>query len=301
MSVFAKKCNIFASFSLNVLDTFADFVKISVNRLQDAVGGRIEKMDFVDDRTYFMKLAMGVGAFSVFIAGLCVCTLVLAPATKFETPEIVQIVEPIEEVVEAEPQDYDALFTEDLPKIEIKGTGKENDAALTFYKQPETRSAVEWFYTRVTNSREITQAILIEAEKYDIPPSLAFALAHTESEFRSNAMHKNANGSVDRGLFQLNSSSFPKLTESDFYDPRTSAHYGLSHLRFCLNTAGNEIAALAMYNAGTTKVTKNNTPQTTLNYISRIQNYKLELDENFAQEVIAVYSTETQNTLLAKQ
>lgn len=258
--------------------------------------------DVDDDRTYFVKLAVRVCAFSAMITLLCVGTLVLVPAAKFEAPEIVQIAEPIEEeVAEAAPEDYDALFTEDLPTIEIKGTGKETDAALTLYKQPETRSAVEWFYTRVTNSREITQAILNEAEKYDIPPSLAFALAHTESEFKSNAMHKNANGSTDRGLFQLNSASFPKLTESDFYDPRTSAHYGLSHLRFCLNTAGNEIAALAMYNAGTTKVTKNNTPQTTLNYISRIQNYKLELDENFAQEVIAVYSTETQNTLLAKQ
>ena len=258
-------------------------------------------MDFDDERKYFVKLAVGVGAFSVLFIGLCICALVLAPAAKFETPEVVQIIEPVEEeVAEAEPEDYDALFAEDLPKIEIKGTGKETDAALTFYKQPETRSAVEWFYTRVTNSREITQAILTEAEKYDIPPSLAFALAHTESEFKSTAMHKNVNGSIDRGLFQLNSSSFPKLTESDFYDPRTSAHYGLSHLRFCLNTAGNEIAALAMYNAGTTKVTKNNTPQTTLNYISRIQNYKLELDENFAEEVIAVYSTEKQSTLLAK-
>ena len=257
-------------------------------------------MDFDDDRTYFMKLTVGVGAFSALLIGLCICALVFAPAAKFETPEVVQIAEPLEEVVEAETQDYDALFVEDLPQIEIKGTGKENDAALTLYKQPETRSAVEWFYTRVTNSREITQAILTEAEKYDIPPSLAFALAHTESEFKSNAMHKNANGSIDRGLFQLNSASFPKLCESDFYDPRTSAHYGLSHLRFCLNTAGNEIAALAMYNAGTTKVTRNNTPQTTLNYISRIQNYKLELDENFAGEVIAVYSAEAQSTLLAK-
>ena len=39
-------------------------------------------------------------------------------------------------------------------------------------------------------------------------------------------------------------------------------------------TEGNEIAALAMYNAGANKVRKNSTPQITLDYISKIQNCK---------------------------
>ena len=98
----------------------------------------------------------------------------------------------------------------------------------------------------------------------------------------------------------MNSQSFPKLTEEDFYDPIISAYYGLSHLKYCLNTAGNEIAALAMYNAGSNKVKRNNTPQTTLNYISEIQSYRNMLEENFAQEVLALYNVNSKNNLLAQ-
>ena len=55
-----------------------------------------------------------------------------------------------------------------------------------------------------------------------------------------------------------------------------------------------------MYNAGTNKVRRNNTPQTTLNYISQIQNYRAELDSNFASEVLAMYNPDTQAKLVAK-
>ena len=49
-----------------------------------------------------------------------------------------------------------------------------------------------------------------------------------------------------------------------------------------------------MYNAGTNKVRKNNTPQTTLNYISQIQSYRSELDANFASEVLAMYNEDNE-------
>ncbi|UKI53636.1 MAG: transglycosylase SLT domain-containing protein [Treponema sp.] len=61
-------------------------------------------------------------------------------------------------------------------------------------------------------------AILEEAEKNDIPLSLAFALAYTESHYNVNAVNKNRNSSIDRGLFQLNNRSFPQLKEEDFFN-----------------------------------------------------------------------------------
>ena len=129
---------------------------------------------------------------------------------------------------------------------------------------------------------------------------VAACMPKNPAAIEQNAPLRNATA-VAPLIFQLNSTSFPKLEESDFYDPKTSAHYGLSHLRFCLNTAGNEIAALAMYNAGANKVRKNSTPQITLDYISKIQNYKRDLEDNFAVEVLALYNTETQKNLLAKK
>ena len=166
------------------------------------------------------------------------------------------------------------------------------DEGLSMYRQSESRAAVEWFYTQVTGSREIAVAVLESADEYNVPLALAFSLAHTESNYKVTAKHVNKNSTIDRGLFQLNSASFPSLSESEFYDPAVSAHYGMSHLRFCLNTAGNEIAALAMYNAGTNKVRNNGTPHQTLNYISEIETYRSLLEETFSREVVAYFNNQ---------
>lgn len=168
--------------------------------------------------------------------------------------------------------------------------GKQLDTGLELYRSLPTRTAVEWFYTNVTGDMDVALAILREADKNNIPLSLAFSLAYTESHYKPRAINKNTNASIDRGVFQLNNKSFPALVEADFYDPYISAKYGLSHLRFCLDTAGNEVSALAMYNAGTNRVRNNGTPQMTLNYISKIQTYRQGLDNLFESEVVAVYA-----------
>ena len=158
---------------------------------------------------------------------------------------------------------------------------KKEDKGLKFYRNPEFKDSVIWFYNQITGNEIITEAILTNAEKNDIPLSLAFALAYSESSYNVNAVNKNTNSSIDRGLFQLNNKSFPELVEKDFFDPFISAKYGLGHLRFCLDYAGNEVAALAMYNAGTNRVRKGETPQVTLNYVSKIMNYKNGVDDLF--------------------
>ena len=168
---------------------------------------------------------------------------------------------------------------------------KTGDDGLSLYRQPNSRAAVEWFYLHVTGNRETAMAILEEAEKNDIPLSLAFALAYTESHYNVNAVNKNRNSSIDCGLFQLNNRSFPQLKEEDFFNPAVSAKYGMSHLRFCMNVAGNEVAALAMYNAGTNKVRADSTPQVTLNYVGKIMAYQDKLDRLFADEVLSYYET----------
>ena len=168
---------------------------------------------------------------------------------------------------------------------------KTGDNGLSLYRQPNSRAAVEWFYLHVTGNRETAMAILEEAEKNDIPLSLAFALAYTESHYNVKAVNKNRNSSIDRGLFQLNNRSFPQLKEEDFFNPAVSAKYGMSHLRFCMNVAGNEVAALAMYNAGTNKVRADSTPQVTLNYVGKIMAYQDKLDRLFADEVLSYYET----------
>lgn len=179
-----------------------------------------------------------------------------------------------------------------LSEVSFAAFNKSSDKGLILYRQSMSKAAVVRFYTSVTGDKEISKAILSEADRNSIPLSLAFALAYTESRYKVTAVNHNTNSTVDRGLFQLNSSSFPALSESDFFDPYISAKYGMSHLKHCLNMAGNEVSALAMYNAGSGSVRSNRTPQTTLNYIGKIITYQKMLDDMFYQEVVSFYETQ---------
>jgi soluble lytic murein transglycosylase-like protein len=168
-------------------------------------------------------------------------------------------------------------------------TGAQADTTLTLYRSDVSKADVLWFYSHITGNETIARVILDNASMNDVAPPLAFALAWEESHFQPKAVNRNAT-STDRGLYQLNNKAFPKLTEKDFYNPETSARYGLSHLSYCLDLSGNEVAALAMYNAGTTKVRNDKTPKRTLDYVSRILSYKEGLEKLFLQQVSLRYA-----------
>lgn len=189
-------------------------------------------------------------------------------------------------------EDSDDSLTDFLTEVSFEAFNKTSDKGLVLYRQSMSKAAVERFYAGITGNREISKAILLEADRNSIPPSLAFALAYTESRYKVTAVNHNTNGTTDRGLFQLNSSSFPALTEADFFDPYVSAKYGMSHLKHCLKMAGNEVTALAMYNAGSGSVRSNRTPQMTLNYIGKIISYQKTLDDMFYQDVVSFYETQ---------
>ena len=160
------------------------------------------------------------------------------------------------------------------------------DSIGAFYRDEATRQATLGFFASLTDSEPVAKAILDNATHFGVPTSLAFALAFEESRFSVSAMNKNAD-SVDRGLFQLNSKSFPKLSLNEFYDPSVNARYGLSHLQHCLRSGGNEVAALAMYNAGNGRVDRGATPRRTLDYVYRILKYQENIDSLFAAKVAA--------------
>jgi hypothetical protein len=162
----------------------------------------------------------------------------------------------------------------------------DNDLITVLYQNPTTRLAVLDFFTAITHSLEISGIILDAALHHGLAPALVFALVHEESRYHPRAVNRNAD-SIDRGLFQLNSASFPKLGSNEFFDPATNAYYGAAHLAFCLETGGNVVAALAVYNAGLGRVSKTGTPRTTLDYIHRILAYKANLEMLFEAQVVA--------------
>ncbi|MBQ3838202.1 MAG: lytic transglycosylase domain-containing protein [Treponema sp.] len=253
------------------------------------------------EHSEFYKTAMAAVFLLVLFAGAGVAALLFAP--KSEEPVFAKAVSVIEEPLLPEEKVYAEELSaraQNISWLENKASfnaisfdsddkSELADKGLQLYRNPSTRPAVEWFYLRVTGNRDVTMAVLDAANREDIPLSLAFALCHTESRYNRYAYNLNSNGSIDRGLFQLNDRSFPHLAENDFYTAETSARVGMKHLRFCLNVAGNDLTAVAMYNAGVTRVRNDQTPASTLRYVSRIASYRANLQTAFAEEVLDHY------------
>ena len=249
------------------------------------------------DHSEFYHTALLAVILTIFFAGAGVAALFLAPQSP--EPAFSNMVSVIEEPLLAE----EGVYAEEIRSGIQNASWLENkasfspiyfddnekagsvDKGLQFYRNPSTRAAVEWFYLRVTGNRDVTMAVLDAANREDIPLSLAFALCYTESRFNRYAYNLNTNGSIDRGLFQLNDRSFPHLMENDFFAADTSARVGMKHLRFCMNVAGNDLTAVAMYNAGVSRVRNDQTPASTLRYVSRIASYRANLQTSFEEEV----------------
>jgi hypothetical protein len=183
-----------------------------------------------------------------------------------------------------------AAGSEPLPSPDDRipaGYGAEEDekTILEYYRDPLTRDGVTDYFAALCESREVASVILNNAETLDIPPALAFSLCREESRYKPWAVNRaNRDGSIDRGLFQLNDRSFPALTEKDFYNPGVNARYGLRHLRWCLDSEGSVISALAMYNAGFNRIHSTGAPKNTLDYIHRILEQQDGIEARFRRE-----------------
>lgn len=208
--------------------------------------------------------------FSGVLCSLFLCALISVSFNIFmdlEEPEI--------PVVVAESEGKIGNFLLSRPE-------RARDPVLEYFSDPEYRQWVLDFFSNICANQEIVLAILENAESFNVPPSLAFAVCWEESRFNSNAVNwYNRDESIDRGLFQLNSRSFPNLNNSGFFDIRVNSYYGVGHLKYCLDTGKNEVSALAMYNAGTGRVKASGAPEVTLNYISRILDNKSKIEDQF--------------------
>nr|AGS53019.1 hypothetical protein [uncultured bacterium contig00031] len=178
-------------------------------------------------------------------------------------------------VIESDPGDIQLRFL-------LTVNEKLNDPILEYFRVPDYREQVIGFFSDICPNVEIVRAILNNADKFDVPPALAFALSWEESRFNPNAVNVfNRDGSIDRGLFQLNNRSFPNIELNVFFDIDSNAYYGIAHLRHCLDSGGSVVSALAMYNAGAGRVRSSGTPEVTLDYISRILENQRKIEGRF--------------------
>ena len=160
------------------------------------------------------------------------------------------------------------------------------DPTLELYHDDRSRPSVISFYARLTGSAHIAKTILDAADAEGVSPSLAFSVAWVESGYYARTVSLNSR-SVDRGLFQLNSKTFPYLEEKDFFDPKVNASHGLRYLDYCLSYGNDEIVALALYNAGLPRIQQGSVPRSTYGYIEKVLSYKADLDKRFGDEVVS--------------
>lgn len=233
-------------------------------------------------RTLLTTLTLGTGLLVISAAGLVVQ---YDQANQAASAEPTYLPSTFKAMAELESSDF---------KKAVQARSR-TDHITDYYLDPRTRPAVLAFFASLTASEEISEIILDAATERNLPPALVFALVHEESRFNPRAVNRNSQ-TVDRGLFQLNSASFPKLSLEDFFDPKTNARYGTAHLAYCLEQGGNEVAALAVYNAGYGRVNKTGTPRATLDYIHRALNYRSNLEALFEAQVVA---KDAQTVLLA--
>jgi len=162
------------------------------------------------------------------------------------------------------------------------------DPALALYREALTRDRVVDFFIRKAGSETIALPMLYYAERMDISLTLVFSLVWTESRFKITAVNRNA-ASIDRGLFQLNSLTFRHLQEEDFFNPDVNTLYGLQYLQFCLRHGDDDAQALAIYNAGLTRVKAGRTPASTLVYVDRVLAYRAQLEREFRAFILSQF------------
>jgi soluble lytic murein transglycosylase-like protein len=96
-----------------------------------------------------------------------------------------------------------------------------------------------------------------EAAHYQkVNPLILRAIAWQESHNRPDALHKNANGSTDYGLMQINSIHLPTLAQygissNTLMEPCKNVYIAAWHLRQQMNKYGNTWQAVGAYHSET--------------------------------------------------
>lgn len=102
-------------------------------------------------------------------------------------------------------------------------------------------------------SQEELSCIYMSAYSYNVNPLLLLAIAKTESGFNKYAINKNKNGTIDYGMFQINSSNLKRLKIHPNYvinDVCYASKVASYMLSSCISTYGNTWRAVDCYNKG---------------------------------------------------
>lgn len=109
--------------------------------------------------------------------------------------------------------------------------------------------------------KKIKPVIIKYANLYNIEPHYIFGIIAVESKFKLNAKNINDNGTIDKGLMQINSSNYSYLSKKfnirninkEIYKPEHNIKFGTYLLAKCKNQFNNIKLAIDCYNKGPNK------------------------------------------------
>jgi soluble lytic murein transglycosylase-like protein len=118
------------------------------------------------------------------------------------------------------------------------------------------------------------------AASYGVPLNVALGIASHESQFNPTAVNStlNSNGTVDYGLFQLNTSVLQTygLTPAQALDPQTNINTAMSMLSTYINKYGDVDTALQAYASGPGTVASGAAPNASASgLISSVDSYQV--------------------------
>jgi hypothetical protein len=77
-----------------------------------------------------------------------------------------------------------------------------------------------------SNEFEINEKIIRKiAKEQGVDPDLAVRVANCESGLKAFAKHSNQDGSIDRGLYQINTKYHPEVSDEQAYNPITATEF----------------------------------------------------------------------------
>jgi hypothetical protein len=141
------------------------------------------------------------------------------------------------------------------------------------------KSRTEYFikeYTKIVGREDIVATIINKCLAKDIPINIGFALAWRESGWNPLSSTQNKDGTIDRGLFKLNSKSFKKDTK--WFNIDVNAELGLNYLNDKHTQYKSWETALALYNAGS----MGNVSSASFEHLTAILQKERELDSLFS-------------------
>ena len=192
-------------------------------------------------------------------------------------------------------------ITEQLPlffyedSLEQKAFAEEKVKELEETRSTKINENLNTLISKYNKSKnEVQELLKLYAKKYEVPASYVFAVAETESNFNYNVINYNTNGTVDRGVMQINSGIAPYLAKAlgidyleglEFY-PDFNIEMGVKYLRSIMDSKENPDLdfIFTSYSKGVTEANKlyeetgSHKSDYSIKAIEKLEKYKL-LDE----------------------